>query len=393
MDRFDVAVVGLGAMGAAALYHLARQGRRVIGLDRAAPGHEGGSSHGESRIIRLAQFENPAYTPLVERAWALWDDLGRAGGEDLIWRTGMLEGGLPGTPIIEGSLRAARENGLPHEALTAAQARARFPAFDLPDDWSIVFQPQAGLVRADLAMRLHMAGARTAGAVVREGAVVQAIEPGGSAVRLVLASGEAIAAEAVIVAAGGWIGELVPELAPWLTVTRQAVCWFTPARAADTGPDRMPVFVLEDETEALYGFPDFMGTGVKAASHRLGQRLGSASDARQDAGPSDAQPIAEALARLIPGAAGPLKTLKTCLYTSTPDDEFIIDRHPADPRIILCSACSGHGFKFASAFGEALAQMTRAEGVPAPFRAFGLGRFGSLQASLPPLGEVPAKRG
>lgn len=378
MSRYDVAVVGLGAMGTAALYHLAKRGRRVIGLERASAGHDGGSSHGESRIIRLAQFENPAYTPLVERAWALWDDLGRAAGEDLILRTGMLEGGRPGTPIIEGSLRAARENGLPHEVLTTAQTRARFPAFDLPADWTIVFQREAGLVRADRAMQLHVAGARAAGAEVREGVTVEAIEPAGAAVRLALAEGASIEAEAVILAAGGWMGELVPELRPWLTVTRQAVCWFEPSRPADAGPDRMPVFVFEDEAEALYGFPDFMGTGVKAASHRLGRVLPGASDARQDATPADAALIAEALARLIPGAAGPLKGLKTCLYTSTPDDEFIIDRHPADPRIILCSACSGHGFKFASAFGEMLAGMTDVDGIPEAFRAFGLGRFGQL---------------
>lgn len=380
MSRHDVAVVGLGAMGAAALYHLARRGRRVIGLDRASPGHDGGSSHGESRIIRLAQFENAAYTPLVERAWALWDDLGRAAGEDLILRTGMLEGGRPGTPIVEGSLRAAQENGLPHEVLTTAQARARFPAFDLPADWTIVFQPDAGLVRADRAMSLHMAGARAAGAEVREGVAVQAIEPTGPAVRLVLADGSVIEAGAVVVAAGGWMGELVPELAPWLNVTRQVVCWFEPSRPADTGADRMPVFVFEDEAEALYGFPDFMGTGVKAASHRLGRVLRTAGEARQDASAADAGPIAEALARLIPGAAGPLKGLKTCLYTSTPDDEFIIDRHPADPRIVLCSACSGHGFKFASAFGEALADLADGGAVPAALKAFALARFLDAQA-------------
>lgn len=383
MNRYDVAVVGLGAMGAAALYHLARRGRRVIGLERATAGHEGGASHGESRIIRLAQFENPAYTPLVERAWTLWDDLGRAGGEELILRTGMLEGGRPGTPIVEGSLRAARENGLPHEVLTTAETRARFPAFDLPADWTIVFQPEAGLVRADRAMQLHMAGARAAGAQVREGVAVQAIAPAGPAVRLTVADGAKIEAESVILAAGGWMGDLVPELAPWLTVTRQVLCWFEPSRPADAGPDRMPVFVFEDEAEALYGFPDFIGTGVKAASHRLGRVLPAAGDGRQDAVEADAAPIADALARLIPGAAGPLKALKTCLYTSTPDEEFIIDRHPGDPRIILCSACSGHGFKFASAFGELLAQMTERDGIPAAFRAFGLERFRDPAPTLP----------
>jgi sarcosine oxidase len=371
--HYDVAVIGLGAMGAAALYHLARRGSRVIGIERAAPGHDGGSSHGESRIIRLAQFENPAYTPLVRRAWALWEALGQDAGETVIVRTGMLEGGLPGSPVVEGSLAAGRLHGLPQEHLTASQARARFPAFDLPDDWTIVYQPDAGIVRADLAIRLLMAGAQAAGAEVRAGHAVDAIESAPSAVRVRLADGEVIEAGAVVIAAGAWMADLVPELAPLLRVTRQPVGWFAPARPADA--DRMPVFVLEDEIDAIYGFPDFAGGGVKAASHRLGRTLAHASDARQDAAPGDFTGVAEALRRLIPGAAGPLRALKTCLYTSTPDDEFIIDRLPRDPRVVICSACSGHGFKFASAFGEDLAEMALGGAVPASFEAFSLGRF------------------
>ena len=378
MATFDVAVVGLGAMGSAALYHLSRRGRRVIGIEHASPGHDGGSSHGESRIIRLAQFENPAYTPLVRRAWELWDELGREAGQALIVRTGILEAGPPGAPIVEGSLRAARDHGLAHEILTAAATRSRFPAFDLPEHWTIVAQADAGIVRADLAVAAHMAGAKAAGAEART-ATVEALEPSSAGVRMRLAGGDAVEAGAVIVAAGAGMAELVPELAPLLRITRQPVGWFAPPRPADCGPDRFPVFVIEDEAEAIYGFPDFAGTGVKAASHRLGRTLARAADARQDATAEDLAPTVEALSRLIPGAAGPLQALKTCLYTSTPDDEFIIDRHPDDPRIILCSVCSGHGFKFASVFGEMLADMAVGGDMPPAFRAFALERFGQAR--------------
>ncbi|HEX7758759.1 MAG TPA: N-methyl-L-tryptophan oxidase [Caulobacteraceae bacterium] len=373
---YDVAVIGLGAMGSAALYHLARRGRRVVGIERAAPGHEGGSSHGESRIIRLAQFENPAYTPLVLRAYEHWNALQAEGGETVLIATGMLEAGPPGSPIVEGSLEAARQNGLAHEMLTRGAARARFPAFDLPADWTVVYQPGAGIVRADVAVRLHMAGARAAGAQVHEQTTVAAVEPLGDGVRVRLADGVWVEAGAAIVTAGPWIGELVPELAPHLLMTRQPVGWFASARPEQTGPDAMPVFVIEDETDAIYGFPDFAGGGVKAASHRLGRALASASDARQDATAEDLVGVAAALARLIPGAAGPLKAVKTCIYTSTPDEEFIVDRHSRHPQIVICSACSGHGFKFASVFGQMLADMADGGDIPAEIAAFGMGRLG-----------------
>ena len=376
MTHYDVAVIGLGAMGSAALYHLSRRGRRVIGIERAEPGHEGGSSHGESRIIRLAQFENPAYTPLVRRAYAHWQTLEREGGEAVIVPTGMIEGGLPGSRIVQGSLRAARENGLAHEVLTPKAANARFPALDLPGDWTVVFQPGAGIVRAAVAIRLLVAGARAAGAEVRERTAVAAIEPAGRGVRISTLGGDVIEADRAIVTAGPWIGELVPELAPLLQLTRQAVGWFEPARPAEAGPDRLPIFMFEDEEDAIYGFPAFAGGGVKAASHRLGRTLARASDARQDATAEDLLEVAQLMARRIPGAAGPLRALKTCIYASTPDEEFVIDLHPRWPQIVICSACSGHGFKFASVFGDMLADMAEAGAVPAEMAAFGMGRFG-----------------
>jgi sarcosine oxidase len=368
MAVYDVAVIGLGSTGAAALYHLARRGIRAIGLERATPGHDGGSSHGESRIIRLAYFEHPAYVPLVRAAYDGWRALEAASGQVLITRTGILEAGHPESNMVRASLGSAIAHGLPHEVLSGAEASARFPAFALPADWLAVFQPDAGILAADRAVALHIQGARAARAEVRTQTAVAAIEPGAASIKLVLTDGAPIEAGAVIVAAGAWIGELVPDLRSRLTLSRQAVSWFSPRQPELTGPDRFPVFLLDADAgpdtpaDLIYGFPDFIGSGVKAASHVPGRPLGAADAARQDANAEDAEAIAAQLRRLIPAAAGPARQQRTCIYTSTPDADFIIDRDPADPRIVLASACSGHGFKFAPVLGEILADLaTRGE--------------------------------
>jgi sarcosine oxidase len=381
MSHYDVVVVGLGAMGSAALYHLARTGRRVIGFEQASPGHEGGSSHGESRLIRLAQFENPDYTPLVRRAWDLWQALERESGEQVLAETGLLEAGLPGAPWLEGSLRASREHCLAHEVMSGAEANRRFPAFNLPPDFVAAHQRDAGLLRADVAIRLFVAGARAAGAEVALGVRVAGVTPKHEAVQVSLADGQAIIANAAVITTGPWIAELVPELASHLTLTRQVLTWFEPARPAETAPGRMPAFGIETKDDAVYGFPDFAGLGVKASSHRHGRVLAHARDARQDGDEADARPIAEALARLVPSAAGPLRALKTCIYTSTPDEEFVIDRVPGHPQVVFASACSGHGFKFASVFGEMLADMATSEAMPPALAAFSLSRFTPASAN------------
>jgi sarcosine oxidase len=380
---YDVAVVGLGASGGAALYTLARRGLKVIGLERASPGHDGGSSHGESRIIRLAYFEHPSYVRLAQAAYAGWRALEAACGQAVITVTGILEAGYPGSELVRASLGSAIEHGLSHEVLSARQVAGRYPAFQLPADWEAVVQPDGGILHADLAIRLHVEGARAAGAEVRERAVVAGLEPATSAIRLRLADGSVIEAGAVVVAAGAWMADLAPDLALPLSLSRQAVAWFTPRQPELTGPDRFPVFLLDADADlasgagadVIYGFPDFAGTGVKAASHVLGRPLASAGAARQDAGPEDAAPIARQLQRLIPAAAGPLRQTTTCIYTSTPDADFVVGAHPSDPRIVIASACSGHGFKFAPVMGEILADLAVHGATARDISRFSLSRF------------------
>ncbi|WP_262297528.1 N-methyl-L-tryptophan oxidase [Microvirga sesbaniae] len=379
MTTFDVAVIGLGAMGSAALFELARRGRRVIGIEQFEPGHDRGSSHGESRIIRLSYFEHPSYVPLARRALEKWRELEALSGQTILTVTGVLEAGYPGCPIVEGSLDASRTHGLTHEVLSAAEINRRFPAFRLPSHWSGLYQPDGGFLRPERAIRQFVRLAEHHGAEVRAGTRVLAIEPRGSGVRVKTGSGE-IEAGSVIVAAGAWIGDFAPGLKPHLRVTRQVLGWFDPLKPASYAPERCPVFILESEDDACYGFPDFAGTGVKTASHRRGDDLASADDLAQDGGADDEAQIRRMLALAMPDANGPLKAMRTCMYTRTPDEDFVIDRSAADPRVVLASPCSGHGFKFASVIGEVLADLALGKAPANDISRFKLDRFRSQPA-------------
>ena len=375
MAAYDVAVVGLGAMGGAALYQLASRGHRVIGIDRFPAGHTRGSSHGESRIIRLAYFEHPDYVPLLRLAYRNWRTLEADTGQAVLLTTGIVEAGPPGSAIVAGSLAASAEHGIPHTVLDAGEVAARFPALTLPDDWTAVFQPDAGILAPERILALHLAAARARGADVREGCPVTGVRDRGGFVTLTLADGSSLDAGAVVIAAGGWIGELAPALAPHLRLTRQALVWFEPRQAALVTPDRLPVFMLDDPRGVTYGFPDWCGTGVKAASHDPGRLLASADAAAQDAHAADAEPIAAVLADRIPAAAGPVRRMATCFYTRAPDEHFILGASPDSARIILASPCSGHGFKFAGLIGEILADLATTGETDKPIGLFAPSRF------------------
>ena len=346
-------------MGSATLYELAARGRRVVGLDLFTPGHDRGSSHGESRIIRLSYFEDPSYVPLLREAYQAWRAFERVDGGaegSLLTITGILEAGHPGSSVVANSLESSRLHGLAHERLDAAAIRARFPAFDVPGGWHGLFQPDGGLLRPELAVRRYVAAAARRGAEVRAGTVVTAIEPRTNAVLVRTESGP-IEAGAVVVAAGAWIADLAPTLAPHLTVTRQVLGWFRPRRPDLFTLGRFPVFILQSEDDHIYGFPDFAGTGVKTASHERGRTLAHASELTEDGDARDEAVIRRMLARYLPDLDGPATRLEPCMYTRTDDAHFILDRAPEDPRVVLASPCSGHGFKFASLFGRLLADM------------------------------------
>jgi sarcosine oxidase len=359
MRHCDIAVIGLGLMGSAALYALARQGADVLGFDPLQAGSGRGSSHGSCRVFRRFNAESAAYTALSDQAFVQWRALEAASGQPILLPSQVLEAGPPGCAAVAASRAAALAAGATSVGpRSGAEANAAFPAFNLPDDWDVVVQDSGGILLAEAAMRAFRDGA---GARIIAEAARMVATPAG--IRVTSATQDVLAAQA-IVATGPWIGDFVPALKPVLTVTRQTVGWFRPARPETVGIGDFPVFLLDGPHGFIYGFPDFEGRGVKAARHDHGPRA-APDDWAPPATNQELAPVTETVAAFIPGAAGPIVERDVCLYTNTaPADvridageEFIVDRLPRDPRIIVASPCSGHGAKFASAIGEMLASL------------------------------------
>jgi sarcosine oxidase len=379
MRRCEIGIIGLGLMGSAALHELARRGSDVLGFDPLRLGEARGSSHGSCRVFRRFNFESEAYTALSDRAFEGWLALESASGRTLLMPSAVLEAGPPGCALVAKSRAAtaaakSRVTGPRH----GAEANAAFPAFKLPDDWDVIVQESGGILLVEEAMRAFRDGVQRC--VIQEAARLRALPDG---IRISTAS-EEVMAEQVIVAAGPWIADLVPGLKRHVTVTRQAVGWFQPARPETTRHGEFPIFILEAPRGMVYGFPDFEGRGVKAARHDHGPVVGA--DAWEPpASDAELETVSATLAELIPGASGPIIDRDICLYTNTmkadvmADDgnEFIIDRLPQDPRVIVASPCSGHGAKFATAIGAMLADMAGHVSVSPP-DAFRIDRFSSF---------------
>jgi sarcosine oxidase len=353
----DVVVIGLGAMGSASLYSIARRGLRVLGVERYEPGHGRSSSFGESRLIRLAYAEGREYVALVREAYDRWEGLERDTGEQVLLRTGMLEAGVPGSPHVRSALLSCANGDLPVTRLTAAAANAQYPAFNLPGDWEVIFQQKAGVLLPEKAIRLFIAAAQAYGAEVRLRTRVLCAEPVGDKVQIVLEGGERIEAGSAVVAAGAWIGDLLPAAAADLKLTRQPLQWFQPREPALVQPDRMPAFIFETSEGLFYGVPDICGTGVKIAWHGSGGDLTSAEETRARVSAAETEHLHAQVRRYVPAAAGPLVKSSVCVYTRAPNDRFVVGLHPTTPQLVIASACSGHGFKFASVMGEILADL------------------------------------
>jgi sarcosine oxidase len=379
MRRCEIGIIGLGLMGSAALYELARRGSDVLGFDPLVIGEARGSSHGSCRVFRRFNFESEAYTALSDRAFDGWLRLEAESGRTILMPSQVLEAGPPGCELVTNSRNAAlAAKTLITGPRNGAEANTAFPAFNLPDDWDVVVQDSGGILLAEEAMRAFRDGAKDR--IVRAAAQIRAMPEG----ICISTAAEEMMAEQVIIAAGPWVADLIPGLKRHLTVTRQAVGWFQPARPDTTRYGEFPIFILEGAHGMVYGFPDFEGRGVKAAQHDHGEIV-LADQWDPPASDAELQTVSATLARLIPGAAGPIIDRDICLYTNTGkadvfvDDgnEFIIDRLPQDRRIIVASPCSGHGAKFATAIGTMLADMACNPGVRPP-QAFRIDRFSSF---------------
>jgi sarcosine oxidase len=374
---YDVIVVGLGGMGSAAAFHLARRGQRVLGLEQFALAHDRGSSHGRSRITRQAYFEGPAYVPLLARATELWTQLQHDSGMRLLAMTGGLMLGPPGGGVVRGTLASARAHGLPHEVLEAAEVRRRFPQFRLDDGHLGVLDRSAGVLFPEDCIRAHAAAATRAGAELRWQEPVTGWKATGDSVEVTTGQRRYLA-RALVLCAGPWMAELLADLNVPLDVERNVLCWFRPRTSlAEFAPDRFPIFIMEhDPGRVFYGFPALGDDGLKVARHHGGERCTPATIRRQ-VSEGDVGELRAILDRTLPAAGGDLLSATTCMYTNTPDGHFIIDRDPRHPNVILASPCSGHGFKFASVVGEILADLAGDGQTRHPIEMFRLGRLRS----------------
>ena len=358
-QRFDVIVAGVGGMGSAAAYHLARRGRRVLGLERFSIPNEMGSSHGVSRIIRLAYFEHPSYVPLLRRSYELWRELEAGTPGRLLQMTGCLHVGAPGTTVFDGCLRSCHEHGLEHEVLSSQEVMRRFPAYRLPAETMAVLEAEGGFLVPESCIEAHAAGARAAGADLREGEAVLAWEAAGNSVRVRTERGE-YEAERLVLTAGSWSGKLARSFQPVLQPERQVLAWLEVRRPELFEAGAFPVFVMEVPEGMYYGFPLFAGgpPGLKLGRfHHRHQAVDPDQLDRGGAGPDDESLLRDFAASYLPDGAGPAQAMKVCMFTNTPDEHFILDLHPELPQVVLGAGFSGHGFKFCSVVGEILADL------------------------------------
>jgi sarcosine oxidase len=351
--NYDVIIAGLGAMGSASAYHLAARGRRVLGLDRFAPGHTMGSSHGDSRIIREMYFEHPQYVPLVQRAYQLWRALERDAATPLMTLNGGLMIGPPDGMLVRGTLLSASEHGLPCQLLQPREVAARFPAFGLADGLVAVHDPRAGYLRPQACVDAHLALAARHGAELRFEEPALSWEADGEGVRVRTAGGS-YTAESLVITAGAWTRGLLRDVDLPLAVERQVVFWFDPPAADDRyEPERCPIYAWEHTSGFIgYGFSR-LERGMKAALMHQGELAAHPDGVRRTVDAAEVEPLRAALGQMLPGVAGaPVRESAVCLFTNTPDTDFAIGFHPAHPRVLVSSPCSGHGFKFAAAIGE-----------------------------------------
>ena len=372
---YDVIVAGLGAMGSLTLHQLARRGHRVLGLDRFVPPHAMGSSHGRSRIIREAYFEDPRYVPLVQRAYDGWSDLEAASGATIFRQTGGLMLGPPEGVLVRGARLSADLHRLPHELLDAREVSRRFPAFRPDPDMVGVWEPRAGMLAPETAIGAALAVATAHGADVHTGESLLGWNTIAGGVEVVTTAGRYHAASLVI-SVGAWTRDMVKELSLPLVVQRNVQMWFSPARKpAQFTPDAFPIFICEfDQGETWYGFPD-TGDGLKLARHHHGVSTNPDTIDREVT-MDEIEGVRSIIRRYLPDADGMLVETAVCMYSNAPDEHFVIGRHPENPVVIVASPCSGHGFKFASVIGEMLADLATAQEPAFDLSLFALDRFG-----------------
>ncbi len=351
--NYDVIVLGLGGVGGAAAFHAARRGLRVLGLEQYQCSHDLGSSHGQTRVIRQAYFEHPGYVPLLHRAYEHWDDLSRRQGETLLVPCGLLQVGPSDGVVVPGVLASARRHGLEVETLSPAEVLRRWPQLHVGDHQA-VFERRAGYLFVDRCVLGHVQQAQLLGAELRAGETVLGWQSDGDGIS-VTSDRATYRAGRLIVAAGAWSARLLASLGLKLSIRRKEVYWFGPAAG---GPGaNLPCFLYELPEGVFYGVPRLPPWGLKVAEHSRGEAVDDPAAVSRQIEPGNLARVKEFMTRNLHMEAGELSHASVCMYTMSPDEHFIVDVDPNEPRLCFAAGLSGHGFKFVPVLGEALVDL------------------------------------
>lgn len=374
VQHFDFLVLGLGGVGCATLYHLASRGYQVAGIDRFPIAHDRGSSHGHTRLIRQSYFEHPAYVPLVQRAFELWEQLGVEHGRDVYYETGIIECGPKDGELVSGVLASAAQHNLDVEHLSVSQARDRWPQFGFSEHDSIVYEQRAGFLLVEQCVSAHVELAQWAGAETFCDQTILEVKSESNVVRVKTNKAE-FTADKVVLGVGAWARDLIPELADLITVLRKPLHWFQADDALYSRKSGCPSFLFETEAGHYYGFPSSDCRGLKVARHSGGEVVSDPLQVDRTLDETEREDVRKFLSVHLPGVSNQPTDHTVCMYSMTPDSHFVIDRSQADGRIVYAAGLSGHGFKFTAALGEVLADMASEESPAFDLSLFQRSRF------------------
>lgn len=363
--EFDTIVVGVGGMGSATCFELARRGQRVLGLDQFPLVHDRGSSHGESRIIRKAYFEHPDYVPLLHRAYELWHELERSTNRTLFHPTGLVLSGPPQGDTIRGARMSAAQYGLELHNLTAAEARRRFAGFEFPDEHEVAFEPGAGTLFVEACVQAHVDEAIRFGAALHGNEPVVDWSTDGETVRVRTGVRE-YRARRLVLTAGAWASSLLADVGFPFRVLRKFVAWFPTRTDQYLAANGQPTFYYEMPSGAFYGFPSFDGKTVKVAEHTGGQIVVDPKNVDRECHASDLDRLHDFIKVQLPNVDLQPARHSVCMYTMSPDQHFVIDMHPRFANVVFAAGFSGHGFKFCPVVGQVLADLVETQTTTLP---------------------------
>lgn len=382
-NSFDTIVLGVGSMGSSTCYHLAKQGYKVLGLEQFDIPHDQGSHAGQSRIMRKAYFEHPDYVPLLERAYQNWKELEEVTHAQVYFPTGLLYAGKPEEVLIRGVRESAEKYKLKVESLSNSETKNRFSQFQIPDDYDVLFEPDAGFLTPERAILLYVEQAIRLGAIIHTKEKVLEWNKEGEVITVKTNKG-IYHCNKLVITAGPWAGQLIPSFESKLKVTRQPIAWVNTKQPESYTMDKFPCWLIDDDTKPgmYYGFPQLpvaqfgAPIGLKIAYHYPGD-VSNPDQVNRSTSPEDEDHLVSAMHRFLPNAYASTHVLKTCLYTNTTDENFILDFLPGyDQQIAIAAGFSGHGFKFVSVVGEIMADLVTKGKTDLPIGFLSAKRFG-----------------